>query len=149
MSSLRKSNSNSSFCLLLKLNVIYTIYIFFQLSHIPGKKFWASLPNLSMVFMHNNGFAHLEEVKYISHSPSLCTLTLYDSPISLKKNYRHCVVNAVWTLKALDNYVISDEEIIEDAHFTDVFKPLRKQFCYRSNFCTNNQKVKFVVFIFL
>ena len=90
--------------------------------------------------MHNNGFARLGEMKCISHSQSLSTLTLYDSPVSLKKNYRHCVVNAVWTLKALDNYVISDEEIIEDAHFTDIFKPLKKQFRYQS-YLSNDKKV--------
>ena len=37
--------------------------------------------------------------------------------ISLKRNYRHHVVNSVWSLKALDSHVVSDEEIIEDAMF--------------------------------
>ena len=46
----------------------------------------------------------------------------------------------MWTLKALDNYVISDEEIIEDAHFTEVFKPLKKQFRYQS-YLSNDKKV--------
>jgi len=93
--------------------------------------------------------SRLEEVKYISHSPSLCSLTLYDTPVSLKKNYRHCVVNAVWTLKALDNYVISDEEIIEDAQFTDHFKPLRKQFRFQSSFNFDKRaSILFSIFLF-
>jgi hypothetical protein len=38
-------------------------------------------------------------VKYLAHTPDLEILTLYDSPLSLKKNYRHHVVNSIWTLK--------------------------------------------------
>ncbi|XP_066922316.1 uncharacterized protein [Clytia hemisphaerica] len=111
-----------------------------QLSSLPGKKFWSSLPKLSLVYLHDNAFSRVEEIKYLSHSPSLSSLTLYDSPVSLKKNYRHCVVNAVWTLKALDGHVVSDEEIIEDADFTENFKPLKKQFRYQSPFCSKKPK---------
>lgn len=53
----------------------------------------------------------------MASSSSLSILTLFDTPISLKPNYRHHIVNSIWTLKALDFQVISDEEIIEDAKF--------------------------------
>lgn len=55
-------------------------------------------------------------------------LTLYDTPLSLKRNYRHHVVNSVWSLKALDSYVISDEEIIEDAVFGGKFRAMHQAF---------------------
>ena len=61
-------------------------------------------------------------------SPSLSILTLYDTPLSLRPNYRHHVVNSLWPLKCLDNYVISDEEIIEDSSFGGHFAPLQPSF---------------------
>ena len=53
---------------------------------------------------------------------------MYDTPLSLKRNYRHHVVNSIWSLKALDHYVISDEEIIEDAVFGGRFGTLNDEF---------------------
>lgn len=61
-------------------------------------------------------------------SSSISILTLHDTPLSLKPNYRHHLVNSLWTLKSLDNYVISDEEIIEDSSFGGRFAPLRSSF---------------------
>ena len=89
--------------------------------------------------MHDNGLSRLEELRYLSHAPSLVYLTLFDSPISLKKNYRHCTVNVILTLKALDNHVVSDEEIIEDAKFTKRFKPLTKMMLFHSKYQTVKQ----------
>lgn len=55
---------------------------------------------------------------------SLQALTLYNCPIAERSGYRHHVVNTVWTLKALDHFILSDQEIIEDANFRqDSFKP--------------------------
>lgn len=61
-------------------------------------------------------------------SPSISILTLYDTPLSLKPNYRHHLVNSLWSLKSLDYYVISDEEIIEDSSFGGCFAPLQPKF---------------------
>ena len=61
-------------------------------------------------------------------SPSLSILTLYNTPLCLKPNYRHHVVNSLWSLKALDNYIISDEEIIEDATFGGRYSSMGKSF---------------------
>lgn len=49
----------------------------------------------------------------LSGCPNLVALTLHNTPLSLRENYRHCMVNSLWSLKALDKYCISDEEIIE------------------------------------
>lgn len=38
------------------------------------------------------------------------------------------MVNSIWTLKALDRFVISDEEIIEDAEFGSHFTALHPSF---------------------
>jgi len=53
-----------------------------------------------------------------SLSPGVPTLKCHSVlPCCSQKNYRHHVVNTIWTLNALDHHVISDEEIIEDAIF--------------------------------
>lgn len=99
-----------------------------QITKLPGHKFWASLTELKVVFLHNNSISKLDDVNYMAASSSISILTLNDTPLSLKPNYRHHLVNSLWTLKSLDNYVISDEEIIEDSSFGGRFAPLRSSF---------------------
>lgn len=106
-----------------------------QISKLPGHKFWASLTNLKAVFLHDNSISELGNVHYMAASPSISILTLYDTPLSLRPNYRHHVVNSLWSLKSLDNYVISDEEIIEDSSFGSRFAPLQPSF-YVKSFCS-------------
>ncbi len=57
------------------------------------------MDNLRILFLHSNPIGKLDYLKYLSSCPALEILTLYDSPISLRKNYRHHVVNAIATLK--------------------------------------------------
>jgi len=99
-----------------------------QIAKLPGHKFWASLTELKVVFLHNNSISKLANVNYMAASPSISVLTLYDTPLSLKPNYRHHLVNSLWSLKSLDYYVISDEEIIEDSSFGGCFAPLQPTF---------------------
>lgn len=96
-----------------------------QITKVPGHKFWASLTELKVVFLHDNSISKLDNVHYMAASASISILTLYDTPLSLKPNYRHHLVNSLWSLKSLDNYVISDEEIIEDSSFGGRFAPLQ------------------------
>lgn len=86
------------------------------------------LTELKVVFLHNNSISKLANVNYMAASPSISVLTLFDTPLSLKPNYRHHLVNSLWALKSLDNYVISDEEIIEDSSFGGRFASLQPSF---------------------
>jgi hypothetical protein len=95
---------------------------------VPGHKFWSTLNQLEIALLHDNGISKLETIHHLSSSPSLLILTLYDTPLSLKKNYRHHVVNGVWSLKALDYYVVADEEIIEDCQMRSPFTAMKKNF---------------------
>ncbi|XP_076436491.1 uncharacterized protein LOC143276007 isoform X3 [Babylonia areolata] len=88
-----------------------------QLTAIPGPSFWSAMRKLRALHLHDNPLGKFDTLQSLSASPILAILTLYDTPLYLKKNYRHHVVNSIWTLKALDHHVISDEEIIEDAFF--------------------------------
>ena len=91
--------------------------------------------------LHDNGISKLETIRNLSSSPCLTILTLYDTPLSLKKNYRHHIVNGIWSLKALDFHVISDEEIIEDAEMPGPFAALQSNF--KVNIAHTLTKVKF------
>lgn len=83
---------------------------------------------LEIALLHDNGISKLDAIRSLSCSPSLTILTLYDTPLSLKKNYRHHVVNGIWSLKALDFYVVSDDEIIEDAQMPEKYSALSRNF---------------------
>jgi hypothetical protein len=104
-----------------------------QLTSVPGQSFWSSLRKLRALNLHDNPLGRFETLQNLSTAPSLTILTLFDTPLFLKKNYRHHVVNSIWTLKALDHHVVSDEEIIEDAvfggHFSALSRLLRLDLC--------------------
>lgn len=88
-----------------------------QITLLPEASFWSSMVKLKLINLHDNPLGKTENLQSLAGCPTLLALTLYDTPLGLKRNYRHHVVNTIWTLKALDNKVISDEEIIEDANF--------------------------------
>jgi phage terminase large subunit len=51
---------------------------------------------------------------------------LYNNPVCAIPGYRHFIVNSIPGLKALDNFVITDEERIEDASFGYRFRALNE-----------------------
>jgi len=92
-----------------------------QISQLPDVKFWLSFSKLKVLYLHSNTITKIDNVRRVSACPVLEILTLHDTPLSLKKNYRHHVINTIYTLKALDHFVVSDEEIIEDAKYNNKF----------------------------
>ncbi|XP_023975636.1 leucine-rich repeat and IQ domain-containing protein 3 [Physeter macrocephalus] len=104
-----------------------------QIKSLPDTRFWSGLKNLKLLYLHDNGFAMLKNVCMLSACPSLIALTMFDCPVSLKKGYRHVLVNSIWSLKALDHHVISDEEIIQNWHLPERFKTYNHRLFF--NFC--------------
>ena len=102
----------------------YLWWSMWQLTSIPGHSFWSALRKLRALHLHDNPLGKFETLQSLSAAPVLAIVTLFDTPLYLKKNYRHHVVNSIWTLKALDHHVVSDEEIIEDAMFGGHFSAL-------------------------
>ncbi|KAK3594593.1 hypothetical protein CHS0354_000386 [Potamilus streckersoni] len=92
-----------------------------QITTVPGVTFWSGLRHLRFLHLHDNPIGKYDSLQSLSMCPHLVILTMYDTPLSLKRNYRHHVVNSIWSLRALDYHVISDEEIIEDAVFGGKF----------------------------
>lgn len=93
-----------------------------QIKTLPDRNFWGGLKNLKLLYLHDNGFAKLKNICVLAACASLIGLTMFDCPVSLKKGYRHVLVNSIWPLKALDHHVISDEEIIQNWHLPERFK---------------------------
>ncbi|KAA0714268.1 Leucine-rich repeat and IQ domain-containing protein 3 [Triplophysa tibetana] len=99
-----------------------------QIVQLPDASCWSHLKELQLLYLHDNNMASWNNINGLSGCLNLTALTLYDSPLSLKKNYRHCVVNNILSLKALDNYVISDEEIIQNWSLPFQFKAMKPHF---------------------
>ena len=91
------------------------------------------MKHLQAVYMHDNGIATFEELRKLCAAPNILMLTLYDTPVSIKMHYRHFIVNSIWSLKSLDNFVVADEEIIEDARFPKHFLALQPHFAFKPN----------------
>ncbi|XP_004679575.1 PREDICTED: leucine-rich repeat and IQ domain-containing protein 3 [Condylura cristata] len=104
-----------------------------QIKSLPDTKFWSRLKNLKLLYLHDNGFVKLKNICTLSACPNLIALTMFDCPVSLKKGYRHVLVNSIWSLKALDNHVISDEEIIQNWHLPERFRTCNHRLYF--NFC--------------
>ncbi|KAL2772365.1 leucine-rich repeat and IQ domain-containing protein 3 isoform 2 [Daubentonia madagascariensis] len=104
-----------------------------QIKNLPDTKFWSGLKNLKLLYLHDNGFSKLKNICVLSACPNLIALTMFDCPVSLKKGYRHVLVNSIWPLKALDYHVISDEEIIQNWHLPERFKTCNHRLFF--NFC--------------
>ncbi|XP_067268826.1 leucine-rich repeat and IQ domain-containing protein 3 [Pseudorasbora parva] len=100
-----------------------------QIVQLPDASCWSHLKELQLLYLHDNNMSTWNSINGLSGCLNLTALTLYDTPLSLKKNYRHCLVNNIWSLKALDNFVISDEEIIQNWSLPFKFKAMKQHFC--------------------
>ncbi|XP_016084665.1 leucine-rich repeat and IQ domain-containing protein 3-like isoform X3 [Sinocyclocheilus grahami] len=100
-----------------------------QIVQLPDASCWSHLKELQLLYLHDNNMSTWNNIKGLLGCLNLTALTLSDTPLSLKKNYRHCLVNNIWSLKALDNFVISDEEIIQNWSLPFRFKAMKQHFC--------------------
>ncbi|XP_041063787.1 leucine-rich repeat and IQ domain-containing protein 3-like [Carcharodon carcharias] len=99
-----------------------------HITNLPDEYFWSEMKCLQILYLHDNIIGDMNSVKSLFPCPSLVVLTLFDTPVSLVPRYRHRVVNYIWSLKALDNFVIADEEVIEDCRNRKKFKALSPYF---------------------
>ncbi|XP_053099137.1 leucine-rich repeat and IQ domain-containing protein 3 isoform X2 [Hemicordylus capensis] len=99
-----------------------------MIEDLPGPIFWKNMKYLNLLYLHDNGISTLANVHSLSFCPNLIALTLLNTPLSLKIAYRHIVVNSIFSLKALDYYVISDEEIMENWRLPEKYKPFTPVF---------------------
>ena len=90
----------------------------------PRDELRGRLPALQVLYLHGNQLATLKAAGALAFLPALLRLTLHDNPLATHPNYRHFLVNSILSLRALDLHVISDEELIEGAHFPARFGAL-------------------------
>uniref|UniRef100_H2YJZ7 U2A'/phosphoprotein 32 family A C-terminal domain-containing protein n=1 Tax=Ciona savignyi TaxID=51511 RepID=H2YJZ7_CIOSA len=104
------------------------------------------MKSLRILNLHDNGIGKLEDIQSLCVCVNLVVLTLYDTPLSLKANYRHHTVNSIWSLKALDHHVIGDEEIIEDSLFSKRFTAMNPKLfvdlCPKQNEALNDRTLQ-------
>ena len=75
------------------------LYCHFQLTILPGIAFWTGLRSLRFLHLHDNPLGKYENLQNLATCPNLLALTMFDTPLCLKRNYRHHVVNSIWSLK--------------------------------------------------
>uniref|UniRef100_H2YJZ8 Leucine-rich repeat and IQ domain-containing protein 3 n=1 Tax=Ciona savignyi TaxID=51511 RepID=H2YJZ8_CIOSA len=117
-----------------------------QITKLPDENFWREMKSLRILNLHDNGIGKLEDIQSLCVCVNLVVLTLYDTPLSLKANYRHHTVNSIWSLKALDHHVIGDEEIIEDSLFSKRFTAMNPKLfvdlCPKQNEALNDRTLQ-------
>ena len=86
---------------------------------LPPKADMARLAQMQVLYLHDNQLTSLKSIGSLSALPQLVRLTLHGNPLASHPSYRHVVVNSVVSLRALDTYIISDEELIEDTSFSE------------------------------
>jgi Leucine-rich repeat (LRR) protein len=78
---------------------IFLCFFFFKINQLPDGQYWKEMSQLKILYLHDNLLSSYDDIKSLAYTPILEILTLYDTPLSLKKNYRHHVVNSIWSLK--------------------------------------------------
>ncbi|XP_059839645.1 leucine-rich repeat and IQ domain-containing protein 3-like [Hypanus sabinus] len=99
-----------------------------HITELPGESFWSDMKCLQILYLHNNIIGDMSNIEALRACSRLTILTLSDTPVSLLPKYRHFIVNNIWSLKALDNFVIADEEVMEDWPRNERFKALNPEF---------------------
>jgi hypothetical protein len=70
-----------------------------KIDALPDGDTWKSMTHLQVLYLHDNLLSSYDDIKALAQVSCLEIVTLYDTPLSLKKNYRHHVVNSLWSLK--------------------------------------------------
>ncbi|KAL3674790.1 hypothetical protein V7S43_000718 [Phytophthora oleae] len=96
-----------------------------ELSTLPGVQFWSQFHCLRLCFLCQNALRTWTDVQGLEAcTGSLLWLTLANNPLMQLKNARSFVVNKLPFLKALDNYVTTDQEVVQHARPSARFNAL-------------------------
>lgn len=83
-----------------------------QVKFLPSPAMWSRLTSLQVLYIHDNVIESLETVMHLTAARCLKTMTMFGNPLCEGGHYRSIVVNRVTSLQALDDCVITDDEII-------------------------------------
>ena len=76
--------------------------------------------------MHNNKISKWQDITNLVTLPQVLHITLFSNPVCTVPGYRHFLLNSCRTLLALDHYIVTDEERIEDASFGYRYRALNE-----------------------
>ena len=77
------------------------------ISALPKREDWARLPELQVLYLHGNQLGSLKTAGRLAALPKLVRATFFDNPLATHQNYRHFLVNSIFSLRALDRLVVS------------------------------------------
>lgn len=97
-----------------------------QITSLPPAKVFTGLTQLKFLYLHNNNISNWSDIQSLVSMPQIMHLTLFSNSVCSIPGYRHFLVNSIQSLLALDNFVITDEERIEDASFGYRFRGLNE-----------------------
>jgi hypothetical protein len=104
---------------LVKLNLSFNNIIL-----LPPKENLIGLKSLRLFFLDHNNIQKWRNLESLTAIQSLYHLTLLNNPIVQTPGYRHYMVTKIPCLKALDDYIITDEERMDDVGHGVRFKAL-------------------------
>ncbi|CAI2372624.1 unnamed protein product [Moneuplotes crassus] len=81
---------------------------------LPEVETLSSLIRLKELYLHDNNLSKWENLTDLTKMGSLVHLTLYNNPVSSISGYRHYCVNSMPNLLCLDQYIITDEERVDN-----------------------------------
>lgn len=84
------------------------------------------LKNLRILYLHDNEISEWISLKALVALPQIIHITLFNNPVVTIPGYRHFLANSSKTLLALDNFLITDEERLEDACFGYRFRSMNE-----------------------
>lgn len=97
-----------------------------SISTLPPPKIFSGLKSLKFLYLHNNNISNWNDIQSLTGLTEIMHLTLFSNPVCSIPGYRHFLVNSIQSLLALDNFLITDEERIEDASFGYRFRGLNE-----------------------
>lgn len=80
------------------------------LSHIGTKELWSTMPQLRVLYLHDNFLENWETLESLSVIPGLIHLTLFNNALVHLPNYRNYVLSKMKCLLALDFTITTEEE---------------------------------------
>jgi Leucine-rich repeat len=104
---------------LIKLNLSFN-----QIVMLPPKEILAGLKSLRILFLDHNMMQKWKNLESLTAIQSLYHLTMLNNPVVQTPGYRHFLVTKIPGLLALDDYIITDEERMEDVGHGVRFKAL-------------------------
>lgn len=85
-----------------------------MIKKLPDQQVFKGLGQMKVLYLHENLINQWACLNSLNGLTELIHLTLSNNPVTALPGYRHYLVNSLRSLKALDEYIVTDEERIED-----------------------------------